>query len=87
VVLKYGTKGEIVARKCHVRCALFVGKVPPMEETPMKTLVTMIVALGLAVGFVAPTFAADKMPTTKADCEKAKMKWDEATKKCTKGSM
>jgi hypothetical protein len=58
-----------------------------MEETPMKTLVTMIVALGLAVGFVAPTFAADKMPTTKADCEKAKMKWDDATKKCTKGSM
>jgi len=52
----------------------------------MKTLVTMIVALGLAVGFVAPTFAADKMPTTKADCEKAKMKWDEATKTCTKGS-
>ena len=53
----------------------------------MKTLVTMIVALGLAVGFVAPTFAADKTPTTKADCEKAKMKWDDPTKKCTKGSM
>ena len=53
----------------------------------MKTLVTTIVALGLAVGFVAPTFAADKTPTTKADCEKAKMKWDDTTKKCTKGSM
>ncbi len=39
----------------------------------MKALVTMIVALGLAVGFVAPTLAADKAPTTKADCEKAKI--------------
>jgi hypothetical protein len=58
-----------------------------MEETPMKALITMIVAAGLAVGFVAPTFAADKMPTTKAACEKAKMKWDEATKTCSKGSM
>jgi hypothetical protein len=51
-----------------------------MEETPMKALITMIVALGLAVGFAAPTLAADKTPTTKAACEKAKMKWDEATK-------
>jgi hypothetical protein len=27
------------------------------------------------------------MPTTKAACEKAKMMWDDATKKCTKPSM
>jgi hypothetical protein len=67
--------------------ALFAGEVPSMEETPMKTLVTMIVALGLAVGFVAPSFAADKTPTTKADCEKAKMKWDDATKTCSKAKM
>lgn len=53
----------------------------------MKALITMIVALGLAVGFAAPTLAADKTPTTKAACEKAKMKWDEATKTCSKGSM
>ena len=52
----------------------------------MKGIVSMIVALGLAVVFAAPTFAADP-PTTKADCEKAKMKWDATAKKCTKGSM
>ncbi len=52
----------------------------------MKYLVTMIVASGLAIGFAAPTFATDA-PKTKADCEKAKMKWDDTTKKCTKGSM
>ena len=52
-------------------------------ETPMKSLVSMIVALGIAVAFTAPTFAADKAPTTKADCEKAKMKWDDAAKKCS----
>ena len=51
----------------------------------MKNLISMIVALGLAVAFTAPTFAADKAPTptTKADCEKAKMKWDDAAKKCS----
>jgi hypothetical protein len=48
----------------------------------MKSLVVMMVALGLAVAFAAPVFAADP-PTTQADCEKAKMKWDEATKKCS----
>jgi hypothetical protein len=47
----------------------------------MKTLVSMIVALGLTVVFAAPTFAAP--PTTKADCEKAGMKWDDAAKKCS----
>jgi hypothetical protein len=52
------------------------------EETPMKNLVSIIVALGIAVAFTAPTFAADKAPTTKADCEKAKMKWDDKTSKC-----
>ena len=49
----------------------------------MKTLVSTIVALGLAVAFTAPAFAADKAPTTKADCEKAKMKWDATAKKCS----
>jgi ABC-type proline/glycine betaine transport system substrate-binding protein len=57
-----------------------------MEETPMKSLVSMIVALGLAVAFTAPTFAADA-PKTKADCEKAKMNWDDAAKKCSPGKM
>ncbi len=48
----------------------------------MKTLVSMIVALGLAAAFTAPAFAADA-PKTKADCEKAKMKWDDTAKKCS----
>ncbi len=52
----------------------------------MKSLVSMIVALGLAVAFTAPTFAADA-PKTKADCEKAKMNWDDAAKKCSPGKM
>jgi ABC-type proline/glycine betaine transport system substrate-binding protein len=50
----------------------------------MKSLVTMLVALGLAISFVVPTFAADA-PTNKADCEKAGMKWDDAAKTCSKG--
>jgi hypothetical protein len=51
----------------------------------MKYLVSMIVALGLAVGFAGATFAADA-PKTKADCEKSKMKWDDTAKTCSKGS-
>ena len=47
----------------------------------MKSVVSMIVALGLAVAFTAPAFSADT-PTTKADCQKAGMKWDDAAKKC-----
>ena len=53
----------------------------------MKTLVSMIVAAGLAVAFATPILAADKVPTTKAACVKAKMKWDDATKTCSKSSM
>jgi hypothetical protein len=53
----------------------------------MKSIVSMIVALGLAVAFTAPALAAEKMPTTKAACEKAKMMWDDTTKKCSKGKM
>jgi len=53
----------------------------------MNKLVAAIVALGLAVAFAVPTMAADKTPTTKAACQKAKMQWDEATKTCKKGSM
>jgi ABC-type proline/glycine betaine transport system substrate-binding protein len=52
----------------------------------MKTVVTMIVALGLAVGCAAPTFAAEA-PKDKASCEKAKMHWDDATKTCSKSKM
>jgi acid phosphatase class B len=50
----------------------------------MKTLVSTIVALSLAVAFTAPAFAADKAPPkTQAACEKAKMKWDATAKKCS----
>jgi hypothetical protein len=47
----------------------------------MKTLVSVIVALGLVAGAVAPVLAADA-PKTKTACEKAKMKWDDTAKKC-----
>jgi hypothetical protein len=53
---------------------------------PMKNVVSVIVAIGLAVGFAGAAFAADA-PKTKADCEKAKMKWDDTAKKCSKGAM
>ena len=46
----------------------------------MKKLLTVLVALGLAVSFMTPTFAA---PKTKAECEKAHMKWDSSTKTCS----
>ena len=36
----------------------------------MKKLASVLVALGLGVGFTAPTFAADA-PKTKADRQKA----------------
>ena len=47
----------------------------------MKTLFSLAVALGLMVGAAVPAFAAD-VPKSKADCEKAHMKWDATTKKC-----
>ena len=48
-----------------------------------KLLSTVIVA-GLLVAFTAPAFAEDApAPATKADCEKAKGTWDDATSKCT----
>jgi hypothetical protein len=47
----------------------------------MKNLVSLVIALGLVAGVAAPAFAAEK---TKADCEKAHMKWDDAAKKCSK---
>ena len=47
----------------------------------MKTLAS-IITLGLAIAFTAPAFAADKVPTSKAACEKAHMTWDASAKKC-----
>jgi hypothetical protein len=48
----------------------------------MKTLVSVVVALGVAAA-LTPAFA--KMPKTQAACEKAGMHWDATTKKCSKG--
>jgi hypothetical protein len=48
----------------------------------MKTLVSMIIALGLVAGASAPVLAA--APKDKAACDKAHMKWDDASKKCSK---
>ena len=48
----------------------------------MKTIVALVVALGVAGMATAPAFAAN--PTTKAACEKAHMKWDATAKKCAK---
>jgi hypothetical protein len=51
----------------------------------MTKLVSMIVALGLAFAFTAPTFAADVTKAkTQADCEKAGGMWDAKTSKCSK---
>jgi hypothetical protein len=47
----------------------------------MKGLIS-ILALSLVVAFTAPAFAVGAPPTTKQDCEKAKMKWNDSTGKC-----
>ncbi len=49
----------------------------------MKKLILALMAVGLAVSVVpAASYAA--APKTKAACDKAKMKWDDATKTCSK---
>jgi len=50
----------------------------------MKTLLALL-AFSVAVAFTAPAFAEDApaAPMTKADCDKAKGTWDDATSKCT----
>jgi hypothetical protein len=55
------------------------------EETSMSVkILSTAVVVGLLVAFSAPAFAEDApAPTTKADCEKAKGTWDDATSKCT----
>lgn len=47
----------------------------------MKTLVTMLLALGLAAPFAVPAFAADE-PTDQASCEDQGMIWDAETGTC-----
>jgi len=49
----------------------------------MTKLVAAVVALGVAVAFTAPTFAADvSKAKTEADCTKAGGVWDAKAKAC-----
>ncbi len=49
----------------------------------MRKLVSMIVALGIALAFTAPAFAADVTTAkTKAECTKAGGTWDAKAKAC-----
>ena len=57
------------------------GSATLLGDASMKKLLTVLVALGVAVSFMTPTFAAP--PKTKAECEKAHMKWDAAAKTCS----
>ena len=53
------------------------------KEESMNKVVAAILALGLAVAFTAPTFAADVTTAkTKADCTKAGGAWDAKGKVC-----
>jgi hypothetical protein len=55
----------------------------PVRSYSMKSLVSTIVALGLAVALTAPAFAGPgSLPNNKKDCEAAGKVWDEANKKC-----
>ena len=50
----------------------------------MTKVVAAIVALGIAVAFTAPTFAADVATAkTKAECTKAGGMWDAKAHKCS----
>ena len=53
------------------------------KEESMNKVVAAVVALGLAVAFTAPVFAADVTTAkTKADCTKAGGVWDAKAKAC-----
>ncbi|MGO8841248.1 MAG: hypothetical protein ACLQF1_08990 [Methyloceanibacter sp.] len=58
----------------------------------MKSVVAIIVALGLTIAFTSPTLASGKTgelynaAASKADCENLPNgKWDDKTKTCSKG--
>ena len=53
------------------------------KEESMNKVVAAVVAVGLAVAFTAPTFAADVTKAkTQADCTKAGGTWDATSKTC-----
>jgi hypothetical protein len=51
----------------------------------MRRLLAISIAVSVAAASIVPAIAADKAPTTKSECEKAHMKWDAASKTCSKG--
>jgi hypothetical protein len=53
----------------------------------MKKLASLLLALGLAVAFAAPSFTAGPgaQPLTKQDCKKSGLKWNEQSNVCGKG--
>jgi len=53
----------------------------------MKKFASLLVAIGLAVAFTAPSFAAGSaaQPLTKEDCKKSGLKWNEQSNVCGKG--
>ena len=54
----------------------------------MKKIASLLIALGLAVAFTAPSFAGSPgQPLTKADCKKAGLKWNDLANVCGKGKM
>jgi hypothetical protein len=61
--------------------ALGVVAVPADDDVPRIRSIATLVAFGLAA---APALAGDA-PKTKANCEKAGMKWDDASQSCSKG--
>jgi len=83
-----GDPRHVAAPVTHERHGVSVGKLCGYYTggNAMKNLFS-IVALSFVVAFAVPALAAEKTPTTKAACEKAKMMWDDTTKKCSKGKM
>jgi hypothetical protein len=53
----------------------------------MKKLVSLVLALGLAMAFTAPSFAGGSkaQPLTKEDCKKAGLKWNDLGNVCGRG--
>jgi hypothetical protein len=59
-----------------------IGGQSKVRRITMKSIVSMIVALGLAVAFTAPAFAGILDAKNKAECEKAGGVWVEKDNKC-----
>ena len=65
----------------HLRCPRCGTPNKPPGEFMTKIAPALAIAFVMALASVAQ---ASDAPTTKADCEKAHMTWDDAHHKCTK---